>query len=86
LFHTEYSVELINSLHIVMNKKLIGATALAFLLFSASVASAQSTTTPGTPDTGTGGDAATTLTLMGVAAVVALGGAAYLARSKQTEA
>lgn len=61
-------------------KKLIGATALAFLL-SAGVASAQSTTTPGTPDTGQGGDAVTQLMLLGAAAVVAVGGAAYLTRS-----
>ena len=63
-------------------KYLFGSAALA-LLMSASVASAQtttdSTTTPGTPNTGAGDMHANTL-MLGVSALAAIGGAAYLAR------
>ncbi len=38
--------------------------------------------TPGVPNTGAGGDATTTALVLGVSALVAIGGAAYLARQK----
>lgn len=41
-------------------------------------------TTPTAPNTGAGGDAAQNLTLLGVSALVAVGGAAYLARTKKS--
>ncbi len=39
-------------------------------------------TTPGVPNTGAGGDAASNLAMLGVAALVAIGGAAYLSRKQ----
>jgi hypothetical protein len=39
-------------------------------------------TTPGTPNTGAGGDTATNLALLGASALIAAGGAAYLARKR----
>ena len=39
-------------------------------------------TTPGVPNTGAGGDAAGNLAILGASALVAIGGAAYLARQK----
>ncbi len=43
---------------------------------------ASSSTTPGVPNTGAGGDATTNLAVLGVSALVAAGGAAYLARKR----
>ncbi|MBX4191928.1 hypothetical protein KW798_00345 [Candidatus Parcubacteria bacterium] len=43
-----------------------------------------SSSVPGAPNTGTGGDGATTALLVGVAALIALGGIAYLARNTMT--
>jgi hypothetical protein len=40
------------------------------------------TTTPGVPSTGVGGDAMFNLVILGVAAVVAVAGGAYLARTR----
>ena len=40
--------------------------------------------TPGAPNTGAGGDMAANLALLGTAAVAAIGGAAYLARQRNT--
>lgn len=77
--------------------KLAAGLALTTLLLSGGVAYAQTSTgttdsgvqtadsgttsVPGAPNTGTGGDATTTALLIGVAALVALGGIAYLARN-----
>ncbi len=41
-----------------------------------------SSTTPGIPNTGSGGDAATNLTVLGIAVLVIAGGALYLARQR----
>ena len=43
-----------------------------------------SATTPTAPNTGAGGDTSENLALLGVSALVAAGGAAYLARSKKS--
>jgi hypothetical protein len=40
-------------------------------------------TTPAAPNTGAGGDAAANLAMLGASALVAAGGAVYLARSKK---
>lgn len=52
---------------------------------ASSVDSTSSSSVPGAPNTGTGGDGATTALLVGVAALIALGGIAYLARNTMTE-
>jgi len=41
------------------------------------------TTTPGTPATGEGGQASTTLVVLGASALALLAGGAYLARTKR---
>lgn len=72
-------------------KKIAGTLALVGLLGTGSVAFAQTSTTttgtttttvPGTPNTGAGGDTAVNLALLGASALIAAGGAAYLARKQ----
>ncbi|MBV9159071.1 MAG: hypothetical protein JO019_00535 [Candidatus Kaiserbacteria bacterium] len=73
-------------------KKLLSATAIAFLL-TAGAAAAQTTgsttdttgtasTTVGTPNTGAGGDAMINTIVLATSAAIALGGAAILARRR----
>jgi hypothetical protein len=62
---------------------LVGAAVLA----SATTAFAQTTTattTPGVPNTGAGGDPATLLAILGIAAVVVVVGGAYLLWERST--
>jgi len=59
-----------------------GSASSASMTGSSSTTSGGSTTTPGVPNTGAGGDSAGNLAVLGVSALVALGGAAYLARQR----
>jgi hypothetical protein len=66
--------------------KFISAATLALLLTAGTVAaqtttySSTSSSTPGTPNTGSGGDVAMNIMLLGTSAIIAVGGALYLAR------
>jgi len=62
-------------------KFLSRAGAAALMTLAAPLAFAQtttSTTTPGVPDTGVGGDAITTMAVLGVSAIAAIAAAMYL--------
>jgi len=68
-------------------KKVLGALTILGALATGGTALAQTTTTsttssPGSPNTGAGGTAAENLALLGGSALVAVAGAAYLARRK----
>lgn len=59
-----------------------GSTGSATVTGGSSTTSGGGSTTPGVPNTGAGGDSAGNLAVLGVSALVALGGAAYLARQR----
>lgn len=77
-------------------KKVLGALAIVSALAMGTTAFAQTAsttdttgttaTTPTVPNTGTGGNAAENLAMLGASALIAVGGAAYLARGKKLTA
>lgn len=67
-----------------LQKSLGSAAVISALTFGGAIAAAAqtSTTTPGTPDTGAGGNATSSMLLLGTSALAALGAGAYLLRRK----
>jgi hypothetical protein len=63
----------------------VGLVVGTLLALAAPLTYAQ-TTTPGVPETGAGGDAFSTLMVLGVAALSLVAGGMYLAYTRETEA
>lgn len=65
-------------------RKVVGAAALALLL-ATGVASAQTTTDTTVPNTGAGGNMVVNVITLGTSGMIALAGAAHLARRLKTQ-